>query len=91
MKIPGETSRPSPLTAPTLDLRHGGRRGVWIDLQDPASIELICAEGPDWIGIEGSTGNPNFTTFSVSSTPPTSSVYRLLSGLRATTWVQPGV
>jgi 4-hydroxy-2-oxoheptanedioate aldolase len=56
MKIPGETSRPSPLVAPTLDLSGGVRRGVWIDLQDPASLEIICAEGPDWIGIDGQHG-----------------------------------
>jgi 4-hydroxy-2-oxoheptanedioate aldolase len=60
MKIPGETSRPSPLTAPTLDLLRSGRRGIWIDLQDPASIELICVEGPDWIGIVGQHGQPEF-------------------------------
>lgn len=56
MKIHGETSRPSPLTTPPLDLVGRGRRGVWIDLPEAASIELICAEGPDWIGIDGQHG-----------------------------------
>jgi 4-hydroxy-2-oxoheptanedioate aldolase len=60
MKIPGETSRPSPLATPELDLRDRGRRGVWIDLQDTASTELICAEGPDWIGIDGQHGQPEY-------------------------------
>jgi 4-hydroxy-2-oxoheptanedioate aldolase len=60
MKIPGETSRPNPLQTPELNLTDGGRRGVWIDLQDPASIELICAEGPDWICIDGQHGQPEF-------------------------------
>ncbi|MBT8159791.1 MULTISPECIES: HpcH/HpaI aldolase/citrate lyase family protein [Arthrobacter] len=60
MKIPGETSRPSPLTSPVLDLNERGRRGVWIDLPDPASIELICVEGPDWVGIDGQHGKPDF-------------------------------
>jgi 4-hydroxy-2-oxoheptanedioate aldolase len=60
MKIPGETSRPSPLTAPELNLTDRGRRGVWIDLQDAASTELICAEGPDWIGIDGQHGQPEY-------------------------------
>lgn len=58
MKIPGETSRPSPLNTPFLDLRGAGRRGVWINLRGPASLELICAEGPDWIGIDGQHGQP---------------------------------
>lgn len=61
MKIPGETSRPSPLQAPELNLTDRGRRGVWIDLQDAASTELICAEGPDWIGIDGQHGQPELT------------------------------
>lgn len=61
MKIPGETSRPSPLQTPELNLRDGGRRGVWIDLQDAASMELICAEGPDWVGIDGQHGQPEFS------------------------------
>ncbi|HKU12383.1 MAG TPA: aldolase/citrate lyase family protein [Sinomonas sp.] len=61
MKIPGETSRPSPLRTPQLNLAEHGRRGVWIDLQDPASIELICAEGPDWIGIDGQHGQAEFS------------------------------
>ncbi|GAA3695400.1 4-hydroxy-2-oxoheptanedioate aldolase [Arthrobacter ginkgonis] len=56
MKIHGETSRPSPLKAPSLDLVERGRRGVWIGLPEAASIELICAEGPDWIGIDGQHG-----------------------------------
>jgi 4-hydroxy-2-oxoheptanedioate aldolase len=58
MKIPGETSRPSPLQTPELNLTDRGCRGVWIGLQDPASIELICAEGPDWICIDGQHGQP---------------------------------
>ena len=61
MKIPGETSRTSPLTTPELDLRERGRRGVWIGLKDPASVELICAEGPDWVGIDGQHGQAEFS------------------------------
>ncbi|MFJ4264793.1 HpcH/HpaI aldolase/citrate lyase family protein [Paenarthrobacter nicotinovorans] len=60
MKIPGETSRPSPLIAPTLDLAVRGRRGVWIDVPHPASLELIAAESPDWICIDGQHGHPDF-------------------------------
>ncbi|MFK0002813.1 HpcH/HpaI aldolase/citrate lyase family protein [Paenarthrobacter sp. NPDC090522] len=60
MKIPGETSRPSPLTAPTLDLAGRGRRGVWVDVPHPASLELIAAEGPDWVCIDGQHGHPDF-------------------------------
>ena len=60
MKIPGETNRPSPLRTPALDLAARGRRGVWIDLQDSASLELICAEGPDWICIDAQHGQPDF-------------------------------
>lgn len=60
MKIPGETSRPSPLTAPSLDLATRGRRGVWIDVPHPASLELIAAEGPDWVCIDGQHGHPDF-------------------------------
>jgi 4-hydroxy-2-oxoheptanedioate aldolase len=58
MKIPGETGGQSPLKTPVLDLANAGRNGVWIGLQDPAAIELICAEGPDWVGIDGQHGQP---------------------------------
>ncbi len=62
MKIPGETNRPSPLRTPALDLAARGRRGVWIDLQDSASLELICAEGPDWICIDAGAQGIIFPT-----------------------------
>ena len=60
MKIPGETSQPSPLTSPLLDLRNGGHRGVWIDVPHPAPLELIAAEGPDWVCVDGQHGHPDF-------------------------------
>lgn len=56
LKIPGETSRPSPLVPPRLDLMEHGRRGVWIDLPTPSSLGLIAAEGPDWVGVDGQHG-----------------------------------
>ena len=30
-------------------------------MQDAASIELICAEGPDWVGIDGQHGQPEYS------------------------------
>jgi len=56
VKIPGEAHRPSPLKSPSLDLVERGRRGVWVGLPEAASIELICAEGPDWVDIDGQHG-----------------------------------
>lgn len=56
MKIAGASTRPTALPNPTLDLDRAGRRGVWIDLQDPAAVELVSAEGPDWVCIDGQHG-----------------------------------
>lgn len=56
LKIPGETSSPSPLAAPCLDLRQSGHQGVWIDLPTPSSLGILAAEGPDWVCIDGQHG-----------------------------------
>lgn len=59
MKIYGESERSSSLQTPRLTLDDGRTHpGAWVSFRDPAVVDILSAEGFDWIGIDGQHGGP---------------------------------
>ncbi|WP_427005442.1 HpcH/HpaI aldolase family protein [Pseudarthrobacter sp. H2] len=59
MKIHGESAHSSGLTTPRLNIDDGGTHsGAWVSLRDPAVVDILAAEGFDWICIDGQHGGP---------------------------------
>ncbi|GCE38204.1 2,4-dihydroxyhept-2-ene-1,7-dioic acid aldolase [Rhodococcus wratislaviensis] len=59
MKIYGESERSSGLQTPRLALDDGRTHpGAWVSFRDPAVVDILAAEGFDWIGIDGQHGGP---------------------------------
>ncbi len=57
MKIFGESDRSSGMQAPRWNLNDGQTHfGAWSSLRDPLSIDLLAAEGFDWICIDAQHG-----------------------------------
>jgi 4-hydroxy-2-oxoheptanedioate aldolase len=59
MKIYGESEHHSGLPAPRLTLDDGQPHpGAWVSFRDPAVVDILAAEGFDWICIDGQHGGP---------------------------------
>jgi 4-hydroxy-2-oxoheptanedioate aldolase len=62
MKIYGDSEWKSGLPTPRLTLNDGQPHlGVWINLRDPAAVDIVAAESFDWIGIDGQHGAAEVT------------------------------
>lgn len=59
MKIHGESAHSSGLPTPRLAIDDGGTHpGAWVSFRDPAVVDILAAEGFDWICIDGQHGGP---------------------------------
>ncbi|KRE65538.1 HpcH/HpaI aldolase/citrate lyase family protein [Pseudarthrobacter sp. NPDC058196] len=57
MKIYGESANSTSLPTPRLNLDDGGTHpGAWVSFRDPAAVDILAAEGFDWICIDGQHG-----------------------------------
>jgi 4-hydroxy-2-oxoheptanedioate aldolase len=66
MKIYGESDRSSGLRAPRWTLEDGRTHfGAWSSLRDPLSIDLLAAEGFDWICIDAQHGGAELSDLQV--------------------------
>lgn len=64
MKIHGESAVHSPLPAPRLTLGDGrAHLGAWSSFRDPAAVDVLAAEGFDWICIDGQHGGAELSEF----------------------------
>ncbi|MHC6591321.1 HpcH/HpaI aldolase family protein [Arthrobacter sp. C152] len=59
MKIYGESAHSTGLPTPRLAIDDGGTHpGAWVSFRDPAVVDILAAEGFDWICIDGQHGGP---------------------------------
>ena len=59
MKIYGESANSTGLPTPRLVVDDGGTyEGAWVSFRDPAVVDILAAEGFDWICIDGQHGGP---------------------------------
>lgn len=57
MKIYGESANSTSLPMPRLNIGDGGTHpGAWVSFRDPAVVDVLAAEGFDWICIDGQHG-----------------------------------
>lgn len=59
MKIYGESAHSTGLPTPRLTISDGGiHPGAWVSFRDPAVVDILAAEGFDWICVDGQHGAP---------------------------------
>ena len=59
MKDYGESAHSTGLPTPRLTINDGGiHPGAWVSFRDPAVVDILAAEGFDWICVDGQHGAP---------------------------------